>query len=100
MGFSVEAVIPTEYLKAFDHVITIPWKDHAEKSQWKIDNKWKYFWMTPFDETVILDTDMIFTADISYWWDILVTKDVWFTTAPKTFKNELIVIPKKTTENI
>jgi len=88
------AVIPTEYLKAFDHVITIPWKDHAEKSQWKIDNKWKYFWMTPFDETVILDTDMIFTADISYWWDILVTKDVWFTTAPKTFKNELIVSDK------
>ena len=82
--------IPDHYAEVFDHVITIPWMDHAKHEGWKIHNKWKYFYMTPFDETVVLDTDMIFTADISYWWDALLSKDFWFTTNVRTYKNEII----------
>jgi hypothetical protein len=46
--------------------------------------------MTPFDETIILDADMLFPADISHWWDILSKKDVWITDKPRTFKGEVI----------
>jgi len=82
--------VPTEYLHAFDHVIQIPWDDHAKNSNWKIENKWKYYYMTPFEETVILDCDMVFLSDVSYWWGILSNKDVWFTTNVRTFKNEIV----------
>ena len=33
-----------------------------------------------YDETVILDTDMIFPTDVKYWWDMLEERDVWATT--------------------
>jgi len=82
--------VSDEYKKVFDHIIEIPWEDDAKDTAWKINNKWKYFYMTPFEETVVLDTDMIFTHDISYWWDILSTKDMWFTTQPRTYKNQTI----------
>lgn len=74
----------------FDHIIKIPWKDSAAISDWKIQNKWKYYHMTPFDETVVLDADMLFPSDISYWWDILSQKEMWITNKPKTFKGEVI----------
>lgn len=82
--------IPSKYMEVFDHVITIPWGDHAEKEEWKVGNKWKYYYMTPFDETVILDTDMLLTNDISNWWDVLSRKDVWYTSDVKTYKGETI----------
>jgi len=86
--------IPDEYKHAFDHIIDIPWFDHAEESKLKIENKWKYFHMTPFDETVVLDADMLFPADISHWWDIMCNKEIWITDSPQTFKGELITSTK------
>ena len=45
--------------------------------------------MTPYDETVILDTDMIFPTDVSYWWDIMAERDVWATTKVRTYRGEV-----------
>ena len=78
--------IPEKYRSVFDYVVEIPWVDHATNSDWKIENKWKYYYMSPFDETVMLDTDMIFTSDISFWWDYLAEKEAWFTTNVKTYR--------------
>jgi hypothetical protein len=80
--------------RVFDDIVPIPWIDHASGSKWKIENKWKYYYMTPYDETVILDADMIFPRDISYWWDILSKQDVWITDKPQTFKGEVITSEK------
>jgi hypothetical protein len=82
--------IPPNIQSTFDSIVPIPWTDHAEASQWKIENKWKYYHMTPYDETVILDADMIFPTDISHWWDILSKQDIWITDKPRTFKGEII----------
>lgn len=83
-------LIKAKHKKVFDHIVDIPWLDHADGEDWKIHNKWKYFHMTPYDETVILDTDMIFPTDVSYWWDILSTRDVWSTTRVKTYRGETV----------
>lgn len=87
-------VLDEKIKSAFDHIVSVPWKDDAENSKWKIENKWKYFHMSPYDETVILDADMIFPTDISHWWDVLSKKDIWFTDKPKTFKGEIITSTK------
>jgi len=78
----------------FDDIVPIPWTDHAKGSKWKIENKWKYYYMTPYDETVILDADMLFPADISHWWDILSQQEIWITDKPQTFKGEIITSTK------
>jgi hypothetical protein len=82
--------VPDEYHHVFDYIIEIPWKDDAENSDWKIENKWKYIYMSPYDETVVLDTDMIFTSCIDEWWELLANNDVFFTTSPQTFRGNVI----------
>lgn len=86
--------VPEKYRHAFDHIIEIPWTDHAALSKWKIENKWKYYYMTPFDETVMLDADMLFPQDISHWWDFMSQKDIWIADRPRTFKGEIITSTK------
>lgn len=83
-------LIENKHRQVFDYIIDIPWGDQAEFKEWKIHNKWKYFHMTPFEETVILDADMIFPTDVSYWWDILEQQDVWVTTKVRTYRDEIV----------
>ncbi len=87
---ATKKLITSKHKKVFDHIIDIPWNDEAEQSDWKINNKWKYLYMTPYDETVILDTDMIFPTDVSHWWDILAQRDIWATTKVRTYKGEIV----------
>jgi hypothetical protein len=84
------ALIDDKVVSIFDEIMPIPWIDSASRSDWKIENKWKYYHMTPYDETVILDADMIFPADVSYWWDILAKQDIWITNKPITYRGEII----------
>lgn len=85
-----KSMITQKHKNVFDKIVDIPWTDNAADAEWKINNKWKYYYMTPYDETVILDTDMIFPFDVSHWWEHLSTKDVWACTNVKTYRNELI----------
>lgn len=82
--------LPKKYLEVFDQVIEFPWGDHAEKSQWKLENEWKAIYMSPYDETIKLDADMIFTNDISAWWNYLADDDYSFCTKPLTYRSESI----------
>lgn len=82
--------ITSKHKQVFDYIVDIPWQDDAKDAEWKINNKWKYLYMTPYDETVILDTDMLFPIDVSHWWDILSQRDVWATTKVRTFRGETV----------
>jgi len=94
VALATDSIVAEKYRYAFDEIVDIPWIDHAKDSAWKIENKWKYYYMTPFDETVILDADMIFTSDISHWWDIMSNKELWATSDPVTYKGEIITSTK------
>ena len=71
--------VPEHYHKVFDNVISIPWFDDALNSSWKIENRWKLYHVSPYDETVILDSDMLFLTDISHWWKYMSTHDICIT---------------------
>lgn len=90
VGVTPGTIVPEEYREVFDVVIEIPWGDGAAGSSWKLENEWKAFHMTPYKETIKLDCDMLFTQDISYWWDILSRKDFWSATTAMTYRNEVI----------
>jgi hypothetical protein len=87
---ATKKLINSKHRKVFDHIVDIPWNDEAAGSDWKIQNKWKYYYMSPYAETVILDTDMLFPTDVSYWWDIMCQRDVWVTTQVRTFRGEVV----------
>lgn len=87
---STKKQMQIKHYEMFDSVVDIPWGDAAKSSDWKIHNKWKYYYMSPYDETVILDTDMLFPTDVSYWWDIMCERDVWATTNVRTYRGEIV----------
>lgn len=94
--------VPDHYRAVFDEVLEVIWLDEAADSEWKLENEWKAFHMTPYRETIKLDADMLFTTDISHWWDILARQDVWACTDVETYRGDLItsdVFRKVFTEN-
>jgi len=67
--------VDARYAWAFDQIIEIPWGDNAADKDWKLENEWKTAWMSPYDETIKLDCDMLFFNDISRWWENLAQQD-------------------------
>jgi len=72
--------ITAKHKSVFDHIIPMPGVDEAANDKWKLRNEWKAGIATPFDETVKIEADMLFTASVDHWWDIMARKDVCFTT--------------------
>lgn len=83
--------VPNHYKQVFDHIIEIPWYDDALTSEWKIENRWKIYHITPYDETILLDADMLFLTDISNWWKYLSKNyDLFITSNVLTYRNETV----------
>ena len=90
IGITPGTTVPEKYAWAFDQIIEIPWKDDAEDAEWKLQNEWKSLWMTPYDETIKLDCDMLFLSDIDVWWQNLSNQplDLIFTNTVKNWRGE------------
>ena len=74
IGITPGTTVDSHYRWAFDQIIEIPWGDSAAEKEWKLENEWKSIWMTPYDETIKLDCDMLFFSDIHHWWQHLSTQ--------------------------
>lgn len=74
-----EMMISDKHRRVFDYIIPMPGVDEAIDQQWKMNNEWKALIATPFDETIKVESDMLFTANIDHWWNTLKVKDVCFT---------------------
>jgi len=83
-------IVPKEWQSVFDQIIPIPWTDSAEDSDWKIENRWKVYHASPYDETIVLEADMLITQDITHWWDELSKHDLFFVSNVKTYRNETV----------
>lgn len=79
--------VPEKYRHLFKEIIEIPWSDLAVGSEWKVENRWKLFHVSPYDETVVLDVDMLFLSDVEHWWNFLEKHDLLFTSQVTTYRN-------------
>jgi hypothetical protein len=75
-----------EYQSLFDKIIPIPFGDAAKISEWKIENRWKIYHATPYDETIVMDTDMLVLQNIDVWWDFLSNYKMFFTNSVLTYR--------------
>jgi len=88
----VPDAVPHHCNKVFDHVIQIPWYDDALNSEWKIENRWKIYYITPYDETILLDADMLFLSNVDNRWKFLNKNyDLFITSDVLTYRNELVI---------
>lgn len=63
--------------------------DCAKDSKWKIENRWRAYEMSPYDETIVLDADMIFCRNVDHWWDKFSNYDMFFTSNVLTYRNDV-----------
>lgn len=82
--------VPEKYKSVFDNIIEIPWITPAETSRYKTEHRWKLYHVTPYDETIVLDSDMLMLEDISIWWDNCKNYDLQFCSKVNNYKLETI----------
>ena len=68
-------LVTEEHRQVFDYVITIE-DDEAKDDSWKLRNEWQAFFLTPFKETVKLESDIVFTRSIAHWWHTFRLKNI------------------------
>ena len=73
--------------KVFDHVITLS-QDNSENSNWKLGNEYKVFELSPFKETIKVESDLLFTRNIDHWFTAFRIRDVVLSTGCKTYRQE------------
>lgn len=83
--------VPKKYKKYFDKIIPIPWTENKDSSLSKSSSeRWKLYHATPYDETVVLDTDMLVLQNIDSWWDFLANYEVYFVSNTQTYRGEQV----------
>ena len=81
--------VPEQYAQVFDQIIPIPFESGGS-SALQGEHRWKLYYATPYEETIVLDSDMLMLEDISAWWDYCSNYDVKFCSQIKNYKLELI----------
>lgn len=76
--------------RVFDDVVEIPWDDQSKNSEWKIENRWKIYHACPYEQTFVLDSDMLVLDNLEHWWNSLADKDLFFTSHVYSYRNTLI----------
>lgn len=82
--------VPLLFQQFFDHIVPIPWNDSAAYEEWKVHNRWKIIHASPFDEAVILDTDMIVVSDISEQCEYMKNYEIFYTNSILDYRGNTV----------
>lgn len=90
---SEDTKIPNKYKEVFDEIIRIPWSTIGEGL--RFHNEPMAYFLTPYQETIKLEADMLFVNDIEHiWTEYLLYMDLWFTSHVYTYRNDIIYNPE------
>ena len=83
--------VPEEYKLVFDYIVDVPWCNETNiDSRYAVEHRWKLYHASPFDETLVLDTDMLILQDISEWFDFFKNYEIYFPSNVLTYRNEIV----------
>jgi len=78
--------IITKYKKLFDQIIQPPWLEY-DNSRYQILNRWKIYHASPYEETVVLDTDVLVLQDLSLWWNFFENYKIFYLSKVYTYRS-------------
>lgn len=81
--------LPEEYRWAFDEVIEIPWYTESD-SRFKTEHRWKLYHASPYEQTIVLDSDILVLHDLEYFWDFLEDFHLYFPARVMTYRQEIV----------
>ncbi len=73
----------------FDHVVVLK-EDHSQQQEWKLNNEWQVFELTPFKHTIKLEADMLFTDNTDWWWHHLHQHNLMFSYDCRSYNDSVI----------
>lgn len=73
---TTKELVQERHRRVFDYVIDLPIDYNNTDSTWKLANESQVFWLTPFKETIKLESDLLFTRSIDHWWTAFRLRDV------------------------
>lgn len=76
------------YEHVFDKIIDIP---NYEESTDRFSTKGRkeLYWLSPYDETIVLDSDVLVLTNLEHFWDLMV-KDIYYPSTVYTYRGEII----------
>lgn len=80
--------VPSRYVDLFDVIKEIPWEDDSANMEWKVANRWKLYHASPYDETIVMDTDMLVLQNLDSWWNFLSNYEVFYTSKVYTYRGD------------
>jgi hypothetical protein len=83
--------IPKKYQKVFDQIIPIPWFTETPASTYAGEHRWKLYHASPYDETIVLDSDMLLLEDITSWWEYCENYNLKYCSKILNYKLESVV---------
>ncbi len=84
---STHKLVSDQHRQVFDYVIELP-VDDAAGVHWKLANEWQVFNLSPFKETIKLESDILFTRSIEHWWTMFRLRNLVISLGCKDFKGE------------
>lgn len=82
---ATKELINEKHRNTFDYIIDLP-SDHNDPADTrKFANEWKVFHLTPFKETIKLESDLLFTRSIDHWWTAFRLKNICLSTGCKNY---------------
>ena len=73
----------------FDHVIVLD-KDFSKDQQWKLNNEWQVFELTPFKHTIKLEADVLLNCNVDWWWSHLHQHNLIFSYDCRNYSDQLV----------
>lgn len=84
-----EKAITTKHKEVFDHIIVVQNDYNNLNSKWRLANESQVFDLTPFKETMKIESDLLFTQNINHWWNSLRLRDVVLSSGCMTYKQQI-----------
>jgi hypothetical protein len=83
---ATKELVNERHRNVFDYIIDLPIDHNDPANTRKFANEWQVFRLTPFKETIKLESDLLFTRTIDHWWTAFRLRNVCLSTGAKTFK--------------
>jgi hypothetical protein len=90
-----ERDINDSHRNVFDYIINCDIGDsNLGENNKGFSNEWKAFWLTPFKETIKLESDLLLTRDISHWLHAFRLNDVVLSYSCKNYHQQISNVRK------
>lgn len=80
-------LIENKHLNYFNHVIELE-KDCSESDSNKFENEWQIFNLSPFKETIKLESDILITRSIAHWINTFRLRDIVLSLGCKNYMGD------------